>query len=258
MDYLKKFTKNEFSDMLWNVPEQKSGTVNVIGGNAQSFRAPVKTAEMLAGRFPINATNVVLPKSLESKVPKIEGFVFLPDTESGSFGDANALLKTMEAGDINLFAGDLSKNNITRDVICEATRQCTKTTILTRDAVDLVSEGMPERVLMNSANTFFASLPQLQKLFRAVYYPKVLTLSQSFIQVAEAIHKFTLSYPVGIITLNNDQVIVARDGNIYAVPLEKTTFTPMSFWLGEAAMKITGLNLYNPGNFLKASVAALF
>lgn len=37
MDYLHKITDNHYGDLLWNIPEQASGSINVIGGNASSL-----------------------------------------------------------------------------------------------------------------------------------------------------------------------------------------------------------------------------
>ena len=102
------------------------------------------------------------------------------------------------------------------------------------------------------------SLVQIQKVFRTVYYPKVILLSQSLVQITEALHKFTLSYPVSIITLHNNQIIVAKNGEVAVVPLEKSGYTPISIWNGELAAKIMAINLYNPNNFIKATVAAIY
>ena len=77
-------------------------------------------------------------------------------------------------------------------------------------------------------------------------------------QVAEALHKFTLSYPVSLITLHNEQVLVAKNGQVNVVPLEKTGYAPLTIWNGELASKIVAMNLFNPDNFLDATVAALF
>ena len=130
--------------------------------------------------------------------------------------------------------------------------------IITRDAVDALSNSAPDKDLMNENLIIFVSMAQLQKLFRAVYYPKVLLLTQSLMQVAENLHKFTLSYPVSIITLHDNQVIIAKNGNVNVVPLEKTGYSPMTIWSGELAAKLTVMNLFNPDNFLNASVAAVF
>ena len=111
---------------------------------------------------------------------------------------------------------------------------------------------------MNEKLIIFASMAQLQKLFRAVYYPKVLLLSQSLVQVAEALHKFTLSYPISIITFHSGQILVAKNGNVNVVPLEKSGYSPITIWNGELAAKIVALNLYNPDNFLVTTTTALF
>ena len=99
---------------------------------------------------------------------------------------------------------------------------------------------------------------QIQKILRAVYYPKILLLSQSLVQVVEVLHKFTLSYPVSIVTLHNSQILVVKDGAVKAVPMEKSGYSPMMLWSGELAAKIVALNLYNPGDFIQAAIAAIF
>ena len=45
MDYFEKIEKKPSDDLSWNIPEQKRGTVNIIGGNSQNFRTEVKIAE---------------------------------------------------------------------------------------------------------------------------------------------------------------------------------------------------------------------
>ena len=86
----------------------------------------------------------------------------------------------------------------------------------------------------------------------------MLLLSQSLVQVAEVLHKFTLSYPVSIITLHNNQILVAKGGEISAMPIEETGYSPIMIWGGELAAKIAALNLFNPHNFIKATISALF
>ena len=111
---------------------------------------------------------------------------------------------------------------------------------------------------MNPEISFFLTTAQLQKLLRSVYYPKMLLLSQSLVQVTEILHKFTLSYPVSIITLHNEQVLVAKNGSVQALPLEKTGYSPMTFWFGEAVVKVAIYNLFNPNQFIEASISGLF
>jgi hypothetical protein len=124
--------------------------------------------------------------------------------------------------------------------------------------VDLLAGFKPERSLMNEKLIIFSSMPQLQKLLRAVYYPKVLLLTQSLMQVSEILHKFTLSFPVTVITLHDGQVLVSKNGLTHIIPLSKTGYSPLTIWNGELAAKITVMNLFNPDNVLNATTAALF
>ena len=257
MDYFEKIETKPSEDLAWNIPERKQGAVNIIGGNSQSFKMPVRIAEFLGEKYPIETINVVLPDALQGKLPPLPNFVFLPSTDSGSFS-GEGLEKVVNTADFNLFIGDFSKNSITTKELPGALRIAEKMTLLTRDSVDLIAEGNPERLLMNENLIIMASMPQMVKLLHSVYYPRMLTLTQSLMQVAETLHKFTLSYPTSIVTLHNGQVLVANAGRVVAVPLEKTNYSPLSFWSGELAAKIMAMNLYNPNNFISSSVTSLF
>lgn len=257
MDFFKKLETNPYQDLLWNIPEQPMGVVNVMGGNAQSFRTPVKVAEQLGAKYPIKEVRLVLPDALQGKLPELPGVVYLKSTESGSFASGEEIALTLAAGDFNLIIGDISRNSITGKALAEAVTTAKKPTLVTRDAIDLMAEHCTEATLMNDYLILMGSLAQLIKAMRAVYYPKMVTLSQSLVQLVEVLHKFTLSYPAKIVTLHNGQVLVATDGAVMAVPLENTGFTPLSLWLGDGAVRVTGMNLYNPGKFGEATVAGL-
>lgn len=256
MDYLHKITDNPYGDLLWNIPEQASGSINIIGGNASSFRTPVKVAEFLAKSYPLKSVQLVLPDALSAKVPPLDNFIFLSSTESGSFRDGAELAGAIFAADASILIGDLSKNSVTKKAVASACDSSEKPLYITRDATDLVAESATDALLMNENLVFFASIPQLQKLFRAVYYPKMILMSSSLIQIAEALHKFTLSYPVSVITFLGEQILIAKNGEINAIPLENTHFTPLSLWTGELVAVIATLNLYNPANFLAATSLA--
>lgn len=257
MDYFEKIENKPNEDLLWNIPERKQGKVNIIGGNLQNFRTPVKTAEFLGANYPIETVNVVLPDALSSKLPPLPNFIFLPSTDSGSFS-GEGLKQAINSVDFNLLIGDISKNSITAKALSSALRIAEKMTLITRDTVDIIAEENPERLLMNENIIILGSMMQLQKLLRSVYYPKMLLISQSLIQVAEVLHKFTLSYPISLITLHSGQILIANAGKVVAAPLEKTEYSPLSFWNGELAAKIIALNLYNPNNFISSSLASLF
>ncbi|MBR3246565.1 hypothetical protein IKF87_01635 [Candidatus Saccharibacteria bacterium] len=258
MDYFEKLETNPYQDLEWNIPEQKSGRVNIIGGNAGNFRTEIKNAEFLSERYPIETVNVIMPDALKNKLPPLPNFIFLPSTDSGTFAESQELIDVFNTADYNLLLGDLSKNSVTGKAISHACKNTERMTLITRDAVDMITDNNPERLLMNENLVFFASVAQLQKLLRAVYYPKMLILSQSVVQVAETLHKFTLSYPVSIVTLHNEQLLVAENGTVKAIALDNSGYSPVMLWGGELATKIAALNLYNPNNFISATCAAIF
>lgn len=258
MDYFEKLEKNPYEDLKWNIPERKQGIVSVIGGNGQRFRDEVKVAEFLGANYPLQEVKVVVPEALRGKLPDLPNFVFLPAVESGSFDESQGLIDAFGASDYNLVLGDLSKNAVTGKAVASACRSAEKMTLITRDAVDLLAENSPERWLMNENIVAFASVMQLQKLLRAIYYPKMLLASQSLVQVSEVLHKFTLSYPVGVVTLHDGQILVAKDGTVKAVALSSSGYSPMMFWSGELAAKIVAMNLYNPSQFIPATVCGIW
>ena len=103
MEYFEKIEKNPYKDLYWNVPEeQKKGEVAVVGGNAQNFRVPVKTAEYLMGNFPLKTVRVVLPETLKSKLPPLPDAVFLKDVAGGSIVDTEGLSAVLEAVDFSV------------------------------------------------------------------------------------------------------------------------------------------------------------
>jgi ADP-dependent NAD(P)H-hydrate dehydratase / NAD(P)H-hydrate epimerase len=257
MEYFEKVEQNK-EDLTWNIPEQKQGSANVIGGNSQNFCTEVKIAEFLSHKYPLKEVRTVLPDALKSTLLTMDNLVFLSSTESGSFASKDELTSTVNAGGFSLLLGDFSKNSITEQAVTGACENAEKPLLITRDAVDLVANGNPEKILLNEQVAFFASMPQLQKLLRAVYYPKMLLLTMSLVQVAEVLHKFTLSYPVTLTTLHSGEILIAKDGKVVAVPLEKSGFSPIMIWNGELAAKIAALNLYNPNNFIEATLSAIF
>lgn len=255
---LNKLEQNPYEDLKWNIPERKQGRMNVIGGNGQSFRTPVKIAEFLGAHYPIEVVNLVLPDALQGKLPPVPEVVYLKSTEAGSLADEEGLTGVMQVADYNLVVGDLSKNAVTGRIVASACENSALPLLITRDAVDIVAENGPEKLLMKENLVIMASVAQLMKLLRSVYYPKMLLMTQSLAQVVEVLHKFTLSYPAGFVTLHNGQILVAKDGEVVAVPLEKSGHSALTFWMGEMAAKIAVLNLYNPNNFVPATVAAVF
>jgi hypothetical protein len=118
---------------------------------------------------------------------------------------------------------------------------------ITRDAIDLVKNGA--QLLVERPDTLFIiSFAQLQKLFQSVYYPKVLTFSMQLTNLIEAVHKFTITYPVTIAVLHKEQLVIAHEGDVVSMPWGN----PMSIWRGSVASKAAGYWLWSPNKPLEA------
>ncbi|MDO4759296.1 MAG: hypothetical protein Q4A30_00715 [Candidatus Saccharibacteria bacterium] len=254
--YWQKQTKPLFEQILWNLPEQATGTLNLIGGNSQNFATIIRSAEFL-NQLNLKSIQVILPDSLSTKLPPITGLKFTESTNSGSFAPSTKLNYFTSSADFNLYLGDFSKNSATTVAIADAIKTQVKPCLITRDGIDLLLTEFND--LIQQPDLFLvASLVQLQKVFRTIYYPKMLLLSMPLLPVIETLHKFTLSYPITILTLHQDQIIVASQGQIITTALNLTSFTPLSLWSGTLASKVAVLNLWSPGQPLAATATALF
>ncbi len=265
--YWQKQTSPLFGDLLWNIPEQKSGTVTVLGGNSQNFATVVKVSEFLQQTFPLRRITTLLPDSLRGKLPPLPDLEFSTSTASGSFAASTKLDDVMAASDGVLFIGDLSRNSATTIALSDSLHRVLNSAIstsatspqsvvLTRDSVDLLAADA-ERWLNFPQITLVASLAQMQKIFRAVYYPKMIMLSQPLIPTLETLHKFTLTYPLTLLTFHQENIITAQNGKIITTPIVDTNYSPISLWAGQLAARILALELYNPGHHLEAATAAV-
>ncbi len=279
LSYWQKQAKPLFPDLAWNLPEQKTGNLAIVGGNSQTFSTVVRISEYANKTFPFASVKTYLPDALRGKLPTLTNLEFLPSTASGSFAKSFQLNTYVSRADATLIIGDLSKNSATAIALADAIApekvlnsdgmnpnsespdpnsgiSSPKPLVITRDSVDLLA---PEAGRwLTRANTFVvASMAQLQKLFRAVYYPRMILLSQPLIPVLETLHKFTLTYPVTLVTFQEENIIVASNGKVTTTNLANTTYSPLTLWSGQLATKILAFNLYNPGKSLEATTAAI-
>lgn len=256
LSYWQKQAKPLFPDLAWNIPEQKFGRVSVVGGNAQSFSSVVRTAEFLAHNFPIKQVNTLLPESLRSKLPATENLNFATATTSGAFAKSFTLEETFASSDAVLLIGDLSRNAETTIALTDAIAKSDSLLMIARDGVDLLAPSMAQ-ILSRPHTYIIGSMAQLQKVFRAVYYPRMVMLAQPLVPLLETLHKFTLSYPVTLLTLHQEQIIVAYDGKVSTTKIADTNYTPIALWSGQLAARTLALNLFNPGKPYEATTAAV-
>ena len=257
-DYWQRQTAKEplFPDIEWEKPEQKAhaGRLVIIGGNKLGF-AGVAEAFSVAYDAGVGNVKVLLPDALKKSIPTSWTDVAVaPSTVSGGLSK-DALVDVMALADWSsmvLLAGDAGRNSETAILYESLLRESHKPIVITRDAVDLVKNA-PE-MLVNRPNTVLVlSFAQLQKLFQAVYYPKVLTFSMQLMQLVEALHKFTVTYPITLAVLHKDTVIVAHNGQVATTPWD----SPMLIWRGNTAAKAAVYWSWNVNQPLQSITASL-
>ncbi len=254
-DKSKKLMKTA-SELSWNFPEQKQGSLAILGGNSSSFSKEIKIAEYTSRTFPfLKSIKNIFPDSLKKQIPILENIDFFESTESGSFKRSGEFYSSIENADFALYLGDFSKNSETALAISEIIKRNEEVpTLLTRDTVDLVANEA-DNFIDRENLTILASLVQLQNLFRTLYYPKVILLSQPLLPILETLHKFTISYPCTLITFHEGKIICANSGKIATVDLEQTDYSPLSLWSGELATNISVFTMFNKNKPFESAFA---
>ncbi len=245
-----------FPDIAWSKPEQRSqaGRLAIIGGNKLGF-AGVADSYKAALEAGAGEVRVLLPDVLRKTIPtSITDTVFGATNPSGSLAsDAMSEMKALAdwAGGI-LLVGDAGRNSETAILYENFILETDKPLTITRDAVDLVKNS--SHTLVERPNTLLVlSFAQLQKLFQLVYYPKVLTFSMQLAGLVEAVHKFTITYPVSLAVLHKDYLVVASGGDVTSTSWHNA----MAIWRGEVATRAAVYWLWNPGRPLAPVTASL-
>lgn len=245
-----------FPDIEWNKPEQRahSGKLGIVGGNKLGF-VSVGDAFTIASQAGVGQLRVLLPDALKKSMPAtITDVVYAPSNPSGSLArDAGTDMHVLSSwADAVLLIGDAGRNAETAIVYEDFVRQYSGLLTITRDSVDLL-QNTPEMVVERNHTLLVVSFAQLQKLFSRVYYPKILTFSMQLQQLVEALHKFTITYPVAIMTLHQEHIVIAHAGQIITMPWDN----PMAIWRGTVATQAAAYWLWNPAKPLEASATSL-
>jgi NAD(P)H-hydrate repair Nnr-like enzyme with NAD(P)H-hydrate dehydratase domain len=246
-----KSGKALFPDIEWSKPEQRAqrGKLLIVGGSANGFMSVVK-AFQTATQAGAGEVRVAMPDVLKNKLPKDfnEG-VFLPSNHSGGLsgkgiGDLQA---AADWADGVLLVGDSGQNSETAILLEQFLSNTNKWVVITRDVIDLLM-NMTEKLVMRDKNVLVMSFAQTQKLFSSVYYPKILTFSMNLTNFADALHKFTITYPATIVTLHQNQIVVAQNGQVVSQEIK----SPMELVDGSLATKATAYLLWNQTKPLEA------
>ena len=231
-----------FPDVEWNKPERRdqAGKLGIIGGNKLGFLAVAESYQE-ALKAGVGEARVLLPDALKKSVPAtMTDVLFAPTNQSGSLAN-EALTETLALerwADVLLFCGDSGRNSQTAIVYEELIKKSEIPVVLTRDAIDLVQNSFQE-ILDNPHVVFIASLAQVQKIFRAIFYPKMITFS---IQL-------TITYPVTICVFHADNLIIAHSGEVVTQKWD----APMAIWRGTVGAHAASYLIWSP----KAPLAAI-
>lgn len=256
--YWKKQTSNKplFPDIEWSKPEQRSqaGRLGIIGGNKLGF-AGVAEAYSAALQAGVGEVRVLLPDVLKKTIPAIiTDTLFGATNPSGSLArDAKPELQALAEWSTGiLMIGDAGRNSETAITYEDFLRDYSGPLTITRDAVDLIKNS--SQAIVDRPNTLLVvSFAQLQKLFQSVYYPKILTFSMQLAQIVDALHKFTITYPIAIQVLHKEHIIVASGGEVVTSEWEN----PMAIWRGHTAARAASYWLWHPTKPLEATSASL-
>lgn len=249
LDYWHRQSTNKlFNDIDMMAPEQRrfAGKLLIIGGNKGMFFA-VASALEAAKKFGVGEVRALMPDALKNQVPSTPELYFAEAEASGAFGRLalQEMLRQAEWADAVLLIGDSGKNAETSLVFAEFMDKCQKPVYITRDAVETVTPSAADWAMRDYETGLLLTMPQLQKMLRTMYYPKVITLSMPTNQLVETLHKFTLSYPVAVATFHNDLIIAAEKGVVVTQSISDTNLTPISIWSGALLVQAVVARLWN-------------
>lgn len=245
-----------YPDIEWAKPEQKShrGRLGIIGGNKLGFISVAENYQ-IALQTGTGEVRVLLPDILKKSIPaSMTDVIYGSSNPSGGLaGDALVEMKAVADWATGvLLIGDAGRNSETAVLYENFVREYSGPLVITRDAIDLIKNS--SMALVERPTTLLvASFAQLQKLFQTIYYPKVLTFSMQLTNLVEALHKFTISYPISIAVLHKDVLLVASGGEVTSTPWG----VPMEIWQGKTATIATVYWLWNPGKPLESVTTSL-
>lgn len=249
-------SKPLFPDIEWSKPERRdqAGKLLIVGGNKLGFSA-VAESYQTARETGVGYVKVLVPDCLKSTIPPIiTDVIYAPcNTSGGLNGDAkNDLMAAGTWSDAVLLIGDAGRNSETAVLYEHFVKDYTGPLTVTRDAIDLVKND--PRLIVERPNTLIvASFAQAQKIFQSVYYPKMLTFNMQLLQLVEALHKFTVTYPCTVVTLHKDTLVIASGGEVVTQAWEN----PMAIWRGQVATRAASYWLWNTAAPLAATAQSL-
>ncbi len=259
MGYWQKQTSKEplFPELIWSRPENNrlAGKLLIIGGNLHGFAAPAE-AYQAAVKAGIGTAKVLLPDALKKLVgPMIENGEYAPSTPSGSFSQ-KALAELLELSawaDAVLLAGDLGRNSETAILLEKFLSKSSLPVVLTKDSVDYYNH-MPEVLLKRPKTVLVITIAQLQRLTKALAYPKAVRFSMDLLPLVELLHELSVKYPASIVIKHNNYLLVAVKGQVSSTKLDK----PLPIWRVKTAAAVGVWWLQNSTKPFEALTTAVY
>lgn len=221
-----------FPDLLWSRPENRrhAGKLLIFGGNGHGFAAPA-AAYTEAGKAGIGTCRVVLPDALHKTVSGMFPAADYAASTATSGGFARAALgewlDQSAWADGVLLAGDLGHNSETAMLLESYLDKYGGQLSLVNDAIDYCLDT-PELYLTRSDTTLVMSAGQLQKFMVAAKWPTAITSTMALLQLADTLYAFTRQYSVNIITVHDNQVVVAASGQISSTVAAGSNLTSLA------------------------------
>lgn len=234
-----------FPDLIWSRPETKAGAgkLLIVGGNAHGFAAPAE-AVSYAEDAGVGLIRVVLPSSVKRLLPRgVMEVEFAPGTPSGSFA-RSALAEVCDTAawsDGVLLAGDFGRNSETAIMLEQFVTKYTGQLTVTQDAAEYFIK-LPAPILARPESLLVISFAQAQKLFKNARFPTALMYDMDFMRLVDALHEFTTTHHVHIITKHHKTLFVAVNGEVSTTQL----IDDLSIWRVRIAASAATWWLQNP------------
>lgn len=245
-----------FPDIEWSKPEQKSkaGRLAIIGGNRLGF-ASVAESYATALQTGAGEVKILLPDVLKKTIPSTMNDVIFGQTNPSGSLAREALIDMKAIADWStgvLLIGDAGKNSETTILYESFIKDYYGPLTITRDSIDLMLNSISE-IIERPNTAIVASFAQIQKIFQKCYYPIVLTFSMQLINLVEALHKFTITYPVCVSVFHNEHLVIAFNGQIVTQEWKN----PMEIWKGITATKSSVYWMWNQLKPLESFASSL-
>ena len=212
-----------FPELEWNKPERRdqAGRLMIIGGNLHNLSA-LATAFEVTKKTGIGSIKLVLPDKTKRLVGStLPEALFLLSTATGEFSHQNEgeLLEHVIWADGLLLPGDNGRNSQTTILFEDLLQNYQGLAVVTRDAVDSLSNNSAA-LLDRADTTLVISFAQLQKLSRNYGESEALLFSMDLVQLTTFLHQFTQKTKASVVTIHQNQLVVAVNGVISTTKLQ--------------------------------------